>query len=612
MPARHIIYQLAELPIAARSSIGASGVLLGSLWEQQLPIPASLCIPSTTLIQLAQDAQFHLKIEQLQRNRANLQIDAVREHIVHLLKQVHLDQTFLHTLSAAYHEYLQADTVQVYASELTDTKVPLVMGDATLIQAVLDVWSALIAHQLVHNTHRHRSVSDIVGPTAILITRQPQAVASGTAYSQKPGTHDKTRVHISAVWGSFAEPEMAAGAEVAVDVRTMAVVEQRPHQQRHKLIQGSGELITEKLTSEEKEQQPLSEAEARALAHLVLRLKRQTLEQVSITWIKADNTLYITGVSDTETDSEPAAPVVKHPSGKTVTQLYITAGNPDKAGEYLAQPVDGVGVLRSEYYLAQFGTHPEHLLNSPSRDALRQAMLHTISAYQREAKGRLILFRTENFTSAELLGLRSSASYTEAETNPAIGMRGALKQLQYPELLNFQLDTFRDALEQATAPLGILFPFVRSPEEARRLVLQVKERNLRSPHFAGIWLQLNTPENCINFAAYPLSELAGIVVNVSSVLALSLGIDADRPELQEAYSFPHAVYEYLLDHIVKQHTPLGQLKTVVYLRHFDDQALTTAVRKGVHGVIVRPNVASVAKASIMEAERSLFTAPTRS
>ena len=268
--------------------------------------------------------------------------------------------------------------------------------------------------------------------------------------------------------------------------------------------------------------------------------------------------------------------------------------------------MDGVGLLRSEYCLAQFGVHPQQLLQSHHHDSLRQAMLQTIETYQKESRGKLVLFRTENFTSAELLGFRSGTAYTEQEANPAIGMRGALKNLQQPDLLHFQLTVFREALQNSDSPLGIIFPFVRSSDEARQLVQYCRELGLGGKQFAGIWLQLNTPENVLNLQEYPVSDLAGVILNASSVLALARGIDADRQELQQAYDFPETLFMHLLEHLTEQHTAFGQFKTLVYLRHYSDPAVSIAVKKGVHGIIVRPDVATLAKASIMEAEASRF------
>lgn len=606
MPARHILYQLSQLPTAPRSQIGVTGELLGDLWEQNIPVPETICIPGNALAELAQDPQLHLKLEQLQRSSAAQHHSAIQQHVLFLLKRTHLDRNFLHSLALMYHEYLQADTVQVYASNGTAFRVELVMGDAAVITAVLEVWSTAIASTIVKQPRRRKPISELVSSSAILISRQPQPIASGVAYSLDPTTGSKTQVVIKTVWGAQGPDSLSTAASIAVDVRTLQVVATVPGTQETQYQQGSGAVTSQKLDLQHKHSLPLADSDARTLVQYVLQLKRKSLSQVTITWIRTTQALLITGVSELDSGSLQQNTTREHTTQQSHTKLYITGGNPAKAAEQLAFPVDGVGILRSEFCLAQHGTHPEQLLHSHHRDILRQNMLHTLTTYQREARGKRVLFRTENFTSAELLQLRASAAYTEAETNPAIGLRGALKHLQQPELLKFQLAVFAEAVANAQSPLGLLFPFVRSGEECLRLLQYVRELRLNTSKFAGVWLQLNTPENILSLSEYPLSELKGVVFNVSSVLALARGIDSDRPELHEAYSFPEHLYAHLLEHLVTYATPTNSLELLIYLRHYHSAAVTAAVRAGVHGIIVRPSVASLAKASIMETEQALL------
>ncbi len=604
MPARHTIYQLPEFTVASNTQIGDAGVLLGQLWEKFIPVPPTICIPTQTLSEVAQDAQLHLKLEQLQRSSIVESEDTTTKHVLYLLKRLHLDRAFIHKLASLYHEYLDSDSVQVYASNTTTKRESFIVGDAAVIESILVVWADAIAHSIRTLPKRHQSISDVVSAAAILITQQPPALASGVCYTRHPRTLDKNLLSIQAVWGSEGGSKPETAAEIDIDVRTKQIVYRAEHTQDFKCVQGHGELLKKPLSDSEQNTFPITDTEARELAQYCTTLKLKSLKHVTATWIKTSQALYLTGVSDFDPDHS----VPTESPQTTFTKLYITGGNPAKASEQLTQSVDGVGLLRSEYCLAQFGTHPMHLLRSHHRDSLRQAMLQTISTYQQESQSKLVLFRTENFTSDELLSLHASNAYTETEQNPAIGLRGALKNLRYPELLQFQIDVFREALQKTTSPLGLIFPFVRSSQECRQLLQYAQECRLGGPYFAGVWLQLNTPENVINIRTYPLKDLAGVILNVSSVIALSQGIDADRSDLQQAYDFPEELYTHLLDQLNTNRVHTDPLKTLVYLRHYNSTAVSIAVNKGVHGIIVRPEVATLAKASIMESESNLFTA----
>jgi pyruvate,water dikinase len=48
----------------------------------------------------------------------------------------------------------------------------------------------------------------------------------------------------------------------------------------------------------------------------------------------------------------------------TKTKLYVNLADPDSAQRVAAMCVDGVGLLRAEFMIAQLGEHPRSMLES--------------------------------------------------------------------------------------------------------------------------------------------------------------------------------------------------------------------------------------------------------
>jgi phosphoenolpyruvate synthase (EC 2.7.9.2) len=48
---------------------------------------------------------------------------------------------------------------------------------------------------------------------------------------------------------------------------------------------------------------------------------------------------------------------------KTATKVYVNLGEPELAKEIAQRNVDGVGLLRAEFMIAQIGVHPKKIIN---------------------------------------------------------------------------------------------------------------------------------------------------------------------------------------------------------------------------------------------------------
>ena len=48
---------------------------------------------------------------------------------------------------------------------------------------------------------------------------------------------------------------------------------------------------------------------------------------------------------------------------KTATKVYVNLGEPELAEEVAKRNVDGVGLLRAEFMIANIGTHPKKLIH---------------------------------------------------------------------------------------------------------------------------------------------------------------------------------------------------------------------------------------------------------
>lgn len=299
----------------------------------------------------------------------------------------------------------------------------------------------------------------------------------------------------------------------------------------------------------------------------------------------------------------------------TATKLFISAGNPDKAAEYVTPLVDGVGVLRSEYTFAQFGDHPLAVIRSRKRGQLKKALHDTIRQYHTANQGTSVVYRSLNFTTQELRAFSQAEAFEPVEMNPYLGFRGGLKLLQNQELFDFELEMMRDYLEKYSEPLGMMVPFIRSAGELQLVHNHLKNKRLHEFSHYSFWVQLNTPENLLSIDHYLRVPVDGFSINVRSIHALLHGVDPDEPEIYSLYPLDIKLFEQLLKPCVtaiirSPHAMRGTKGHPAVVLHLEDNStamVDLAVRLGCTGVTVKPPFVATAKERIRETEGLVIT-----
>jgi len=444
-------------------------------------------------------------------------------------------------------------------------------------------------------------------PSSIIFQSQTQAEASGFAYTLNPETGLRQHFYIAAIWGCPDTELMETAQDTyVVDNRSHAVIMRtvgsQPHYYRRK--QDGVERVNIPLELQSK---PVLPDELCAeLSRILQRIKRQNIHHAKVFW-----ELTPTGFEITEhtafhetTERQP------HRASQRATKVYITGGNPYKTRLDPLHQADGIGVLRSEYTYMTFGIHPMTAIKNRQRDALHQKLVSAIKTFKSVVHGKPVLFRSLFLTSKELLQLEYAGSQEPSEPNPFLGWRGGLRLTHQPQLLEFELDVVRAALEQTGSTVGYTIPFVRHPQELDRILLAIKQQGLRQHTGYQTWWQLNTPENLLSFSRYPTAEIDGIIIHQHTIQALLQGIDPTNPEITDRYSHDPDAFMQLLDSSIKEIQRMQQLRpnrplqVLLYLEQYEAELIAQAVRLRLDGVIVKPTALAITLESVAEYEHT--------
>lgn len=591
------------------SQVGVVGTTFGKLFAEGIPVPETVIIPPETLYRLAQDNKLFALISQYNpepNTHDAAKLAKFKGKIHEIITRQKLPSWFLQEVLSTYNRKFRDSFILItpgnHFPRFTESHYKQIFGEANLIESLLEAWAELIylcyeKHVVLRPIH--------LAPAPLLIQAQYQPVASGLGYTAHPQKMTKTQVLIQAIWGSPEQHLLLEESDsYSVDVRSWQILDHHITTKTNQYRREPDALVSSPVPQQYQNNPVLSTEQIEAIAQIIFAIKQRRLNQQIVSWELARDGIFITGLKESHLETHTTVPVKK-----TLTKLYISTGNPQKHLPHLIPAIDGIGVLRSEYTLAKFGIHPLHVIQSKQKQQLLKELVSTIHAYQAAMPLKPVLYRSQNFTSSELRQLRYSENYEPAEPNPYLGYRGGLQMMRQPQLLEFELDVMRKALEQSKSPLGFMPSFVRTPHELEFILAEIEKAGLfTNPHFS-VWLQLNTPENILNLRSYPTHKLAGVSINVKSLHALLLGIDPDNPEIHEHYALDAIVVERLMEQLAEIVQQLQELRTFsqplqlhLHLEDFSHTLVALAVKLGYHGITVKPAAAQIAHATIVEIE----------
>ncbi len=543
--------------------------------------PKIACIPHSTLKLIADANNLSPKLSALLRDISfsdPVSLTKITKTITQLITKATIPQSITQELVQNYHSYFKSKTMRVFPGDSVtgsqQTPFTKIKGDATVLQSFLACWAYTVQKRVLHTRTRFPHIALHSFP--MILEEELDSQASGEVYTRNPETGNKTSVLITTTGKSSYE----------VDIRTWNIIK------RH---------IS---PSENNKQHILSETLLKSIARMANTIKKQHLSHQKITWVAAQNQLYCVAVEEYTHLQEPS-----DTRQKSITKLYISAGNPQQIHHNEETVIDGVGLLKSEFTYLKYGTHPYALLKGHGKELLFSSLLDALTMYSDSVHGKQVILRSHDLTSTDLARLEHSTTYESVEANPFIGHRGSLRTIMQPELFNLELEVLKAFVKKSSGHVGFMLPFARTPSELQQLIRMLEETNLRSHTNFSVWWQIDTPENVLNCAAYPLTKIDGISVNISTIQSLLYGIDPTNPAVAERYATDTSVLTTLLATLMKQcrsleetHGIAHSIPIIAQFEQYDPRLVQALVQQGIDGITVKPNVAPLAKACIIDIE----------
>ncbi len=225
-----------------------------------------------------------------------------------------------------------------------------------------------------------------------------------------------------------------------------------------------------------------------------------------------------------------ATVVAAEPVPITGTGVMVNMSMPNKAEEIATLPVDGVGLMRSEFLFTNYiGEHPMAVIAEGRQDELVDKLAEGISKVCRAFYPRKIVLRTSDFKSNEYRDMKGGIDYEPLESNPMIGWRGCSRYVSpdYREAFLCELRAIKKVRqEMGMKNLNVMLPFVRTVEEAKEIVGMMEDMGLVRNRDFHLYFMAEIPANIImadEFSRY----CDGFSIGSNDLTQLTMGADRD-------------------------------------------------------------------------------------
>jgi pyruvate,water dikinase len=220
----------------------------------------------------------------------------------------------------------------------------------------------------------------------------------------------------------------------------------------------------------------------------------------------------------------------------TGTKVYLNLGVPDGAEKQAKLPVKGIGLMREEFIVGTYvKIHPNELIERGEPEKFVDILVEGMAKVARAFYPRPVVMRTSDFKTNEYRDLEGGEKFEPEEANPMMGWRGCSRYItpEFEEAFKLELKAIkRIRNELGLTNLWVMLPFVRTVEEARKIIEMMRQEGLERSNDFQVWVMAEIPSNI--FLADEFSKLVdGFSIGSNDLTQLIMGADRDSTILEK-------------------------------------------------------------------------------
>jgi pyruvate,water dikinase len=290
---------------------------------------------------------------------------------------------------------------------------------------------------------------------------------------------------------------------------------------------------------------------------------------------------------------------------KTKTRVYVNLAQPELAENVAKRNVDGVGLLRAEFMVAQINEHPQYMIKQNRGQDFVNKLYEGINTFAKAFDPRPVVYRTTDFKTNEYRQLKGGEEFEPEEENPMIGYRGASRYITDIEVFKLEIEAIK-RVRQKFKNLWVMIPFVRTVDELDRTKQLLEAEGLKRSKDFKLWMMVEVPSNIFLIEKFLAVGIDGISIGSNDLTQLILGIDRDSEKLASTFDERNEAVLVALERAIKVSKKMGVTSSICGQAPSVYPELTEKlVEWGINSVSVSPDMIGTTREIISKAEAKL-------
>ncbi|NCO89002.1 phosphoenolpyruvate synthase, partial [Candidatus Roizmanbacteria bacterium] len=292
---------------------------------------------------------------------------------------------------------------------------------------------------------------------------------------------------------------------------------------------------------------------------------------------------------------------------KTLTKVYVNLAEPEIANKVSMMNVDGVGLLRAEFMIAEIGTHPKEFIRQKKEQIFINHLTRDLNKFVIAFSPRPVIYRATDFKTNEYRHLKGGKDFEPQEENPMLGFRGASRYIADPHCFNMELQAIKNIWENGFQNLHLMIPFVRAPWELIKIKELVKLSGLYDYPGFKLLIMVEVPSCALNLEEFIKIGIDGVSIGTNDLTMMIMGVDRDNQEVANVYDERTPLIINILENIVSTCAKHGITSSICGQAASDyPEIVERLVKAGITSVSINPDTVDRTRDLIFQIEKKHF------
>jgi len=291
----------------------------------------------------------------------------------------------------------------------------------------------------------------------------------------------------------------------------------------------------------------------------------------------------------------------------TITKVYVNLSQPDEAEKVSRMDVDGVGLLRAEFMIADIGVHPKKIIKEGKEKKFINELSTNLLTFAHAFKPRPVIYRATDFKTNEYRNLIGGKEFEPIEENPMLGFRGASRYLVNKDVFLLELKMIANVWERGYRNLHLMIPFIRLPWELIAVKEMIADFGLLNYPEFKIYMMVEVPSCALMIDEFLKIGVDGVSIGSNDLTMMLLGVDRDNDAVSYLYDERNNVVVETIVKVVKAAKKFGVSSSICGQAASDyTQIIEKLVEAGITSLSVNIDAIERTRAIVHEIERKIY------